>query len=526
MPSLLPKIQKAMLEPGFYPHPTSRFERFETHISVVVLTGDYVYKVKKAVDLGFLDFSTLERRRDACNQECNLNRRLSRDIYLDVIPITMDKGKFRLGGEGSIVEYAVLMRQLPADRTLDRLLRAGKIGGREMKQLAAVLEQFYRSAATGTRIDAFGGRDAVRNNCEENFRQTAEFAGRYIDRRYFDIVQAATCAFIDKGAHVFEKRVSLKKIRDCHGDLKCEHIYFTRRCIQIIDCIEFNDRFRFGDTAGDLAFLLMGLDFQGHKHIARMLLDAYVRRSNDLDIYNVLTFYKCYRAMVQVKVHCLRLQQLHPDAGMDSSFTKTAQRYMQFAYRYALAFGRPKIWVVCGPIAAGKSTVAKALSEVLGISVLRTDQIRKELFKNTTKSTESTGPTAFEEGAYSPEATALTYGELFNRTEAALKEGLSIILDATFSLETQRNEVCRLAGSHQVAAYFIVCECRETVIRQRLAARSGLTCVSDARLRHWEDFKRRFEDVEEVTDRQILRIDTEQPAAENLKVVLNRFADA
>ena len=196
---------------------------------------------------------------------------------------------------------------------------------------------------------------------------------------------------------------------------------------------------------------------------------------------------------------------------------------MALAYRYALSFSRPGIWVVCGVIASGKSTMADALAAVLGIPVLKTDSIRRELFRNTTKSTEAAD---FGEGAYSPEATALTYGRLYNRTEAALKRGRSVILDATFSLKEQRDEVRRLAEIHRVPLNVIVCECRERVIRQRLADRGESGGISNARLSHWDRFKHRFEDIEEMQGGRILRIDTEKPVEDNLKVVLNRYAYA
>ena len=517
----LPTLRRALCDPAFYPHSTKGVCLRETHISLVALTGRYVYKFKKPLDLGFLDFSTLTARCKACRDEVALNRRLSEGVYLDVAAVTRQGETLRIGGKGPAVEYAVRMRQLPQERTMDRLLADGRLTATHRKALAAVLHRFYSVAAAGPQIDHWGGVDVIGNNCRENFEQTRPFVGEAIERRAFDSVRAATLAFLDRGGNVLDRRRRAGKIRDCHGDLRSEHVYFTDKGIQIIDCIEFNERFRFGDVAGDLAFLLMDLDLMGHRRWGRAFLKAYVRCSGDLDLYNVLAFYKCYRAMVRVKVGCLRQAQRAAAGASDKNLETTVRRYMRLAYRYALAFSRPAVWVVCGPIAAGKSTMARALSEVLAVSVLSTDEMRRKLFAHTPT---PAAPTAFETGAYSSQATARTYGRLLEAAAAHLSAGRSVIVDATFSRAAWRREVGRLAAKHRASIFFVSCTCDETIARERLRAREGGGGPSDARLSHWEAFKERFEPPTEVLPTLIQTLQTHRPVRENLLRVLNRFA--
>jgi hypothetical protein len=236
---------------------------------------------------------------------------------------------------------------------------------------------------------------------------------------------------------LFAKRLQKGHIRDGHGDLRSEHVYLTRAGIQVIDSIEFNQRFRYGDVASDLAFLAMTLDFQGRPRMAETLMSAFARYAKDHGLFSLLDFYKCYRAMVHVKVDCMRLRQSDLDQAEASMLRDNIGRYLQMSYRYALQFSLPTLWVVCGCMATGKSTFTRALADCLHVSTIRSDVVRKQLFKSTNL---PSGVTAFESGIYSREATALTYGRLFRETQAEIEKGRSVILDATFSREHQRCE--------------------------------------------------------------------------------------
>jgi hypothetical protein len=413
------------------------------------------------------------------------------------------------------------MRQLPAERTLRHLLAHGEIDSDDIDRLAGVLHRFYRHAVTGDWVKTFGTPAIIETNCEENFQQTAEFVGQYIDGRAYAIIRAATRAFISQRQSVFQKRLSGDCIRDGHGDLRSEHIYYTTAGIQIIDCIEFNDRFRFGDTANDLAFLTMDLDKNEQGVMARRFIEAYVRKTRDHGLYAVLIFYKCYRAMVRVKVDCLRLRQGELNVRQRSRLENRIHRHLALAHHYALFFSRPIVWVLCGWIAAGKSTLALALSDALNLPVLNSDRIRKELFGRTPT---GVGRVEFETGAYSPQATALTYRKMLQAALAELQKGGSVILDATFHSRAQREDLRRLAKDMHIQSIFVFCSCDEAQILERLRRRERETGVSDARIEHWPAFISRFEPLQEIPPGRLIHADTGQPIEWNLERILNRFA--
>jgi hypothetical protein len=509
-------IFKAMADPDFYPHPVEEVRQRETHISRVFLTGEFVYKVKKEVNLGFVDYSSLEKRRYCCRRETDLNRRLSSGVYLGVVPITRDHDRLALGGTGVPVEYAVKMRQLKESDTMVRQLRDQNIGGAEIEALASRLADFYAVTAGSPEIDFHGSLQTVRRNCEENFSQIEGFLGNVLEERPFQIVRAATRSCLHRKKWLFEKRIATGRIRDCHGDLRSGHIYFDNG-IQIVDCIEFNDRFRYGDIISDMAFLAMDLDFEGFPEAARELVDAYVRGAADPDAFALLDFYKCYRAMVRTKVACLRLSELGPGEYAYHKTRREAGQFLALAYRYALQFTRPQIWVVCGLPASGKSTIADALGKILGLEILRSDVIRKQLFD---LPAETAVIQPFEEGLYAPEVTALTYGRLLLQAQDRLAAGRSVILDATYGSSRQRQEVLRLARDSDADVLFIECVARPDKLIERLRRRENAPSVSDAREQHFRQLQKRFEPLEDIREAHHFRVDTEVPLHQNLNRVL------
>jgi aminoglycoside phosphotransferase family enzyme/predicted kinase len=512
------EIFRAMERPDFYPHPVAAIKQRETHISKVFLTGSFVYKIKKPVNLEFLDFTTLEKRLHYCNQELILNRRLTHDIYLDVVPITQKDSQYYLAGPGSPVEYAVKMRQLPEQSSMLNLLRRGKIDEAALKELSHTLAKFYAQVPSGGHIDSFGSWETVWSNCEENFRQTKVFLETILDERVFQIIRAATRSFLRRWQDLFRHRVERKKICDCHGDLRTGHIYFADK-IQILDCIEFNERFRYGDIASDLAFLAMDLDYEGHPKIAQELLGAYVRYTKDQDVFVLLDFYKCYRAFVRVKVNCFAVQQ--EDLGKQDSrrLLGETRKYMELAYRYAVQFTRPTIWIVCGMPASGKSTIAKKLAETLSVRVLRSDVIRKGIFG---MQPEEKTDVPFEEGIYSKGASSLTYGKLLLLAQDEIEKGFSVILDATYGSRHQRSEVIRLAKDMDTNLMFVECLSPEALIKERLVSREAKDPVSDARLRHFEQIKARFEPLNDVRDEMHIRVDTKGPLEESMEHIFSQ----
>lgn len=333
----IPSLRKALLNPAIYPDLPKEIQLIETHISVLFLTGSYVYKVKKPVDFGFLDFTTLEKRKYFCEQEVVLNRRLSPDIYLGVVGITRDRGRFSFDGTGEVEEYAVKMKQIPEELLLDKLLERGQVNPEMIRAVSAKLVRFYAEAEANDLIKSFARPERVKQDTDENFEQTEKYIGVTISKGVFEEVQRRTDEFFRVREKIFHQRISSGRIRDCHGDLRLEHIFWGKE-IAIFDCIEFNQRFRYTDVAADIAFLAMDLDYRGREDLTEHLIRAYVERSGDREILNVLDFYKCYRSYVRGKVESFRLDDPNiPEAEKREALNR-AKNYFDLAWRYALRF--------------------------------------------------------------------------------------------------------------------------------------------------------------------------------------------
>ena len=332
MPELSSLVQ-ALLDPNVYPHSPHSVQLVQTQMSLLFLTGEHVYKVKKPVDLGYLDYTTLEKRKFFCDQELKLNRRLSPDVYLEVVPIVQRSDKILLGGNGDVIEYAVKMRQLPAERMMDVLLSKNQVSEEMVRQVAEKVAGFHQHAETNEEISSYGRLSTILTNTEENFVQTEKYIGVSISPKQYQGIKAYTDAFTEQNASLFEKRVKEGKIRDCHGDLHSAHICFIDG-ISIYDCIEFNDRFRYCDVAAEVAFLAMDLDYYGHPSLSKDFTDGYVKTSKDEELPKLLNFYKCYRAYVRGKVGSFKLDDPLIPEKEKSMALATAKRYFELAESY------------------------------------------------------------------------------------------------------------------------------------------------------------------------------------------------
>jgi aminoglycoside phosphotransferase family enzyme len=333
MPELAALV-KALSNPKAYPHNPKAVELVQTQISFVFLAGDYVYKVKKPVDFGFLDFTTLKKRRFYCDQEVVLNRRLCpNNIYLGVIPITKKGKSFLVEGSGKEVEYAVKMRPLPYQRMMDRMLQRDRVTPQMVEMVAKRLTEFHRKAEISEELANIGGLDTVAKNAEENFVQVSSYVNQTITKEQYERIKDYTYSFLKKNAALFTKRVKEGRIRDCHGDLHAAHICFIDG-LCIFDCIEFNDRFRYIDVASEVAFLAMDLDFHRRSELSKHFADAYVKASGDKELLQLLDFYKCYRAYVRGKVESFQLNDTHISADQKSKILNRARRYFELAESY------------------------------------------------------------------------------------------------------------------------------------------------------------------------------------------------
>jgi aminoglycoside phosphotransferase family enzyme len=326
------QVVEALMKPEAYEEEVEQIELKQTHISFVFLTGNFVYKVKKAVDFGFLDFSTLEKRRFFCEKELELNRRLCGNMYVEVVPVNKSDC-IKIDGEGETVEYAVKMKRIPEDKIMTRLLEEGKVDRALVDRMAKIIAEFHSKAKTGKRIGEFGSLPMIETNWRENFEQSEEFIGETIPAESYRLIRERTEDFMRENAAFFAKRVAENRIRECHGDIHSGNIFVADR-IYIFDAIEFNERFRFCDVASDIAFLAMDLDFKDRSDLSKFFVERYVKYSGDREVEKLLDFYKCYRAYVRGKVTSFKLKDPSVSEEEKSAANKEAKAYFELATSY------------------------------------------------------------------------------------------------------------------------------------------------------------------------------------------------
>jgi hypothetical protein len=484
-------------------------------MSFVFLTDKYAYKIKKPVDLGYMDYTTLEKRKYFCEREIALNRRLCPDAYLGVIPIVFENGRFILGGSGKAVEYAVKMKRLPEDKLLDYALRENTVTLEMMDAVAAKVADFHAKAETNENIAAFGGLRIIIRNTEENFSQAEKHVGRCLTEKQFVRIAEYTRGFIRDNTVNFERRAKEGRTRDCHGDLHAAHICFCQG-LCIFDCIEFNERFRYCDVASEVAFLAMDLDHFGRADLGRRFIDRYVKRTGDTGTAALLNFYKCYRSYIRGKVDCFKSDDNLVSASDRQESVQNAQGYFDLATAYTRK--RPALIVMTGLVGSGKTTIANTLSQHTGAVHISSDVTRKHLAGIPETEHRFEEPSA---GIYSPEFNAKTYDAMFEEAREYLGARCPVILDAAFLRRTERARAVTMAG--ELGADVFVVECRLTpeMTQKRLLKRLGEVSASDG---CWEIYEKQagwFEPVTELPENLHLLIDTSKPLLQNIRQVLN-----
>ncbi len=320
------------MNPEVYPDKPARVDLVQTHISWVFIGDQIVYKVKKPVDFGFLDFSTLEKRAYYVAEELRLNARFSPEVYLAVVPVSLVGGSLRLGDKSNIVEYALKMRRISEENMLYK--RLDLVTPADMARVGAHVARLYAGIPSDERARAFGGLDTVATNVIENFDQTRKYIGGPLSQATFERIETWSRAFMDQQAALFERRLQEGCIKDCHGDLHLQHICMEEDKIFIFDCIEFNERFRFGDVAADVAFLAMDCDFNGRPELGEAFVTAYTRAAGDTTLPEILTFYKVYRAYVRAKVTSFLLDDEGLEPRVRQEAFARAKRYYDLAEGY------------------------------------------------------------------------------------------------------------------------------------------------------------------------------------------------
>ncbi len=507
----LPELIQALLDPKTYPESPSKIELVQTQMSFLFLGDRYVYKVKKPVNLGYLDYTTLDQRRYFCQREVELNRRLCRDIYLDVVPVTRSQGRFVLGGKGEALEYAVKMHRLPSEAMMDALLTRDSVSLSMVAGVAEKMAEFHKKAETSASISRFGELSAITVNTDENFSQTEKYIGVIVSAEQFRRIKDYTGSFIKDNALLFGRRVAGGRVRDCHGDLHAAHICFANG-ICIYDCIEFNDRFRYCDVASEIAFLAMDLDHYGRADLSHHFVDAYIAASQDEELRKLLSFYKCYRAYVRGKVACFKFDDPYITEPERKQTREIAGSYFDLAHAYT--WSKPTLFITVGLVGTGKTTLAQALAKRLGLVVVSSDVIRKKLANVPLKERHFD---EFDTGLYSAEFSRKTYNRMFTEARRLLSQGGSAILDASFVKSSERLKAKQLAEEMGADFYIVECVLDETSIRQRLDERVRIGAVSDGRWEIYEPQKRAFEPVTEVPDANHIMVDTSLPNEEMVR---------
>jgi aminoglycoside phosphotransferase family enzyme/predicted kinase len=525
----LPRLLAALQRPDAYATPPhGPVQSIQTHASLVVLAGDRAYKIKKARDFGFFDYSTPELRRHFCALETILNARLAPSVYLGVAPVlAQDDGRIQVEPErspddlpvpgqrvdgGQVIDYAVVMRRLPEEATLAARVRRGQIAPVHLKEIARVVARFHSGARADAEVARFGGLETIHTNWEENFAQMRPYVGRALSAGDFAVIERNVRAFLDERATLFSARVAEGRVRDCHGDLRLQHVYLfesdapaqVEERIAVVDCIEFNDRFRYSDVAAEVAFLAMELDLAARADLARAFLDAYVAASGDESLRELLPFYLCYRACVRGKVTAFQLDEAEIAPAQREAARQEATALFGLAAEYARGSTKQALVLVGGLMGSGKSTLAEALCAQAGYALVASDAERKRLVG---LDPAQPVPDTFGAGIYSAEWSARTYRALLDAAGRTLAAGRSVVLDASFARRADRRDALDLARAISAQCIFVEAVCPRDMTLARLAARwqarqggadagasDGRPALYDAQRAAWEPFDSAAED--------------------------------
>ncbi|MCH7959241.1 MAG: AAA family ATPase [Candidatus Hydrogenedentes bacterium] len=467
------ELIEQLRKPDFYPHATEPSIRIvQTHISIIALTGTFAYKIKKPVNLGFLDFSSLEKRKYYCEEELRLNTIFAPDLYIDVLPLYRNGNTFSFSPDGPDsrpVEYVLKMHEFDSENVLLDVFNRGELTPAHIREIASKLAGLHAQARSDEAISEYGTPESIASMFRDEIERSAPFVGRTQTREWHDETKAYAESFLQRNASLFQRRVGEKKIRECHGDLHLNNICIYKGNIEFFDRIEFSDTFKNIDVMYDLAFLLMDLEYRGHPDFANILLNTYLELSGDYEGAILLPLYKSMRAHVRGSVISLLIDD--PEIGAREKATARADAHAYFAH--AWRYTRPRsvrLIAMSGLSGSGKSVVARELAQRTGAVVIRSDAIRKHL----------AGVALDEHGRdlYSPEMTRQTYEELIRLGIELGTAGLNVILDATFGKRIHRNQLIDRSREIGIPLTFLHCVAPEEVLRERLKNRTD--DISDA----------------------------------------------
>jgi len=508
-----------MLKPAAYAHETRGIHLVETHCAWVVLTGDFVYKIKKPVDFGFLDFSTLEKRQHFCTEEVRLNQRFAPDIYLDVVTITGTPHHPEIGGQGEVLDYAVRMRQFPENGLLSDLSQTNRLQASHIDQLVQCIAAFHEQAARVQAADPFGNPSGIHHWVVENYQHIQPLLRPDDDHARVEAIRSWSEDEYRRLVPVMNERRTGGAIRECHGDLHLGNITLIEGRVTPFDCIEFNPQLRWIDVVSEVAFLLMDLDGCGQGGFKWRFLNGYLQYRGDYTGLRVLPYYLVYRAMVRAKVAMLRRQQL---AEKDVAFSQVTDEYLKYLHlAESYMAGSPASLVIThGLSGSGKSTIARQLTEEQGFIQLRSDVERKRLAGLASGDSSHSGT---GEGLYSADRTSMTYRYLGELAKTVLESGYSVIVDATFLKREYRDHFSCLADKLGVPFLILDCDAEIQELERRITSR--LASQSDASEATLEVLNAQRASQEALTGGEmqyVLRVDTGRMPIEEIKAALSR----
>jgi aminoglycoside phosphotransferase family enzyme/predicted kinase len=457
----------ALQRPECYPHPVVGPRLIETHISWVLLTGEYAYKIKKPVDLGFVDFTTLALRRRYCEEELRLNRRLAPELYLAVVAIRGTPGAPVIGGKGRLIDYAVKMREFPQEALASRALARGRFDAAAVDAFAAVIAGFHAVAPRAPAGGNLGGAGAVLASARQNFEQMLPLVAAPRDEKALHALRRWTENEHASRRAAFKARAAGGAVRECHGDLHLGNVVLLEGRPVPFDCIEFNEALRWIDVMSELAFVVMDLADRGHADLAWRFLNRYLEATGDYEGVKVLRFYLVYRALVRAKVHLMRAHQPGLAPAEKTRLRAAFRGYLRLAQRLA-ARGRSGLIITHGLSGCGKTTTTDSLIAESGAVRMRSDLERKRMHRVAPLAASGS---ALAAGIYTRRASAALYRRLGMLARTILKAGWPVVLDATFLKRTEREAARVLAA--ELDAPFVILNFRVplAVLRTRVAAR-------------------------------------------------------
>lgn len=467
------KIKRLLDNPALLGDTSKEARLMQTHISYVILTDKYVYKIKKPVKFIFLDFSTLEKRKHYCQEEIKINKRLAPSLYLKVIALK-DKNK-------KTTDYAVKMKRIDEKNIFENMITGNSLNKSHIVKLANHISRFYKNTENVSSSKDFDFLKNIELNTSENFRQLENKINKVFSKKDFLMVENYTTTFIKDNEKLFAKRIDDNFIKDCHGDLHCDHIVLNKNKIEIFDAIEFNYRFRYIDQISDISFLLMDLDFRNRADLSSLLLINYLKNTKDREGKKLVTFYKVYRALVRAKVESFKMDEMEVPKNERLVAKIKSTIYFSLAKKYALRDTRPVIMLFRGLPGTGKTHIAKEIKRLTNYNHLRTDEIRKQYFSKS-------------KDIYSKKVTEKTYNKIALEAGKLLKENKNIIIDGNFRKKSQVDIIKKLAKERGAKLFIFEFRAfdKEVLKNMKRRDKDKMTDFSDADYLIYKKLKKDF----------------------------------